>query len=84
MTDLHPTIAAVTDRITRRSAPRRAAYLDLMQRQREATSAGKLGTDIGMIGRESKGQQFIDDLRLRAIRRSVTSRPLGCMYRTPG
>ncbi|MGQ0277974.1 phosphogluconate dehydratase [Sphingopyxis sp. Q841] len=36
MTDLHPTIAAVTDRITRRSAPRRAAYLDLMQRQREA------------------------------------------------
>ena len=31
MTDLHPTIAAVTDRITRRSAPRRAAYLDLMQ-----------------------------------------------------
>ncbi|WP_186402965.1 phosphogluconate dehydratase [Sphingopyxis sp. P1IMeth2] len=43
MTDLHPTIAAVTDRITRRSAPRRAAYLDLMQRQREAgTNRGNL------------------------------------------
>ena len=43
MTDLHPTIAAVTDRITRRSAQRRAAYLDLMQRQREAgTNRGNL------------------------------------------
>nr|HMN55137.1 phosphogluconate dehydratase [Sphingopyxis sp.] len=43
MTDLHPAIAAVTDRITQRSAPRRAAYLDLMQRQRDAgTSRGTL------------------------------------------
>ena len=43
MTPLHPTIAAVTDRITRRSAPRRAAYLDLMDRQREAgTNRGNL------------------------------------------
>ena len=41
-----------------------------MQRQREGTAAGKLGTDIGMIGRESKGQQFIDELRLRGIRRN--------------
>ena len=41
-----------------------------MQRQREGTAAGKLGTDISMIGRESKGQQFIDDLRLRGIRRN--------------
>ena len=41
-----------------------------MQRQREGTAAGHLGTDIGMIGRESKGQQFIDDLRLRGIRRN--------------
>ena len=32
MTDLHPTIAAVTDRIIARSASRRAAYLDLMER----------------------------------------------------
>jgi len=43
MTDLHPTIAAVTDRIIERSAPRRAAYLDLMDRQREAgTNRGNL------------------------------------------
>jgi len=43
MTDLHPTIAAVTDRIIARSAPRRAAYLDLMNRQREAgTNRGNL------------------------------------------
>lgn len=43
MTDLHPTIAAVTDRIIERSRPRRAAYLDLMDRQREAgTNRGNL------------------------------------------
>ena len=43
MTDLHPAIAAVTDRIIARSAPRRAAYLDLMGRQREAgTNRGNL------------------------------------------
>lgn len=43
MTDLHPTIATVTDRIIARSAPRRAAYLDLMDRQREAgTNRGNL------------------------------------------
>ncbi len=43
MTSLHPTIAAVTDRIITRSAPRRAAYLDLMDRQREAgTNRGNL------------------------------------------
>ncbi|MBU0863145.1 MAG: phosphogluconate dehydratase [Alphaproteobacteria bacterium] len=43
MTPLHPTIAAVTDRIIDRSAPRRAAYLDLMDRQREAgTNRGNL------------------------------------------
>jgi phosphogluconate dehydratase len=43
MTDLHPAIAAVTDRIITRSAPRRAAYLDLMQRQRDAgTNRGTL------------------------------------------
>ncbi len=43
MTDIHPTIAAVTDRIIARSKPRRAAYLDLMDRQREAgTNRGNL------------------------------------------
>ncbi|MBB6425846.1 phosphogluconate dehydratase [Sphingopyxis sp. JAI128] len=43
MTDLNPVIAKVTDRIIARSAPRRAAYLELMDRQREAgTNRGNL------------------------------------------
>ncbi len=43
MTDLNPVIAKVTDRIIARSAPRRAAYLGLMDRQREAgTNRGNL------------------------------------------
>lgn len=41
-----------------------------MQRQDEATSYGNLATDISLLQRESKGQSFIDELRLRAIRRS--------------
>ncbi len=36
MTDLHPTIAAVTERIVKRSAPRRRKYLDLIERGRDA------------------------------------------------
>lgn len=36
MTDLNPVVAAVTRRIVERSAPRRAQYLDLIKRQREA------------------------------------------------
>lgn len=36
MTDLHPTIAAVTERIIKRSAPRRQKYLDLIRRGRDA------------------------------------------------
>lgn len=36
MTDLHPEIAAVTERVIARSRPTRAAYLDLIDRQREA------------------------------------------------
>lgn len=42
----------------------------MMQRQGEAVGFGHLGTDIGMLARESRGQQFIDDLRMRAIRRN--------------
>ncbi|ALH81757.1 phosphogluconate dehydratase [Sphingopyxis macrogoltabida] len=43
MTDLHPAIAKVTERIARRSRKSRAAYLDLMERQREAgTNRGNL------------------------------------------
>ncbi|NNM76568.1 phosphogluconate dehydratase [Sphingomonas sp. ID1715] len=36
MPNLHPAIARVTDRIIERSRPTRAAYLDLIDRQREA------------------------------------------------
>ncbi|MEJ7927925.1 phosphogluconate dehydratase [Sphingobium sp. AN641] len=36
MTDLHPVIARVTDRIIARSAPRRRQYLDLIERGRDA------------------------------------------------
>jgi len=44
MTDLHPTIAAVTQRIVDRSRATRIAYLDLVQRQRDAgTNRGQLG-----------------------------------------
>jgi len=43
MTDLNPVIAKVTDRIIERSRPRRASYLDLMDRQRDAgTNRGNL------------------------------------------
>ena len=35
MTNLNPTIASVTDRIIERSRPARAAYLDLIDRERE-------------------------------------------------
>lgn len=35
MSSLHPTIAAVTDRIVARSRPTRSRYLDLIERQRE-------------------------------------------------
>lgn len=43
MTDLHPTIAAVTDRIVRRSAVPRRRYLDLMAAQRDhGTNRGNL------------------------------------------
>lgn len=41
-----------------------------MQRMREGTSTGHLGTNISMLGRESKGQQFIDEMRMRGIRRN--------------
>lgn len=43
MTDLHSTVAAVTERIVRRSAARRGKYLDLIKRGRDAgTNRGKL------------------------------------------
>lgn len=41
-----------------------------MQRQTEAAGYGRMGTDIGLLSREAKGQQFLDDLRLKSIRRN--------------
>lgn len=41
-----------------------------LQRQREGFGFGNLATDIGLIGREAQGQSFLDELRLRAIRRN--------------
>lgn len=40
-----------------------------LQRQEEAFGYGRLATDLGMEARASRGQQFIDQLRLRQIRR---------------
>lgn len=36
-----------------------------LQRQGEAFSYGKLGTDLGLIGREARGRNWLDDLRVR-------------------
>lgn len=40
-----------------------------LQRQGEAFDYGRLATDLNLIGRESQGQSFVDDLRRRQIRR---------------
>lgn len=40
-----------------------------LQRQQETFGYGKLATDLDMEARASRGQQFIDQLRLRQIRR---------------
>lgn len=39
-----------------------------MQRQDESFGYGRTATDLGMIGRESAGDRFLDELRIRAIR----------------
>lgn len=41
-----------------------------MQRQGEAFGFGNLATDIGLIGRQSEGQSFLDQLRMKSIRRN--------------
>lgn len=40
-----------------------------LQRQGEAFDYGRLATDLNLIGRESQGQSFVDELRRRQIRR---------------
>jgi hypothetical protein len=42
-----------------------------IQRQQEGFDYGNLATDIGLIGRESQGQNFLDQLKLRNIRRNA-------------
>ena len=42
-----------------------------IQRQSEGFDYGNLATDLGMIGRESQGQNFLDQLKLRNIRRNA-------------
>lgn len=41
-----------------------------LQRQGEGIRFGNLATDVGLIGRESAGQQFLTDLRVRSQRRN--------------
>lgn len=41
-----------------------------MQRQAEGTSMGRLATDTELLKRRSQGQSFMDELRLKAIRRN--------------
>lgn len=42
-----------------------------LQRQGETFGYGDLATDIGIISRESQGQKFLDDLRLKSIQRNA-------------
>lgn len=58
--------AATTERAGMLSAVDAAG----MQRQGEGFGFGNLATDVGRISREARGDAFIDELRLRAIRRN--------------
>lgn len=40
------------------------------QRQDEAFGYGKLATDVGLLSREARGQNFLDELRVRNVRRN--------------
>lgn len=42
-----------------------------IQRQNEGFDYGKLSTDLGLVGRQSQGQSFLDQLRLNNIRRNA-------------
>lgn len=41
-----------------------------LQRQREGFGYGRLATDLSRVAREASGQSFLDELRLRGIRRN--------------
>lgn len=42
-----------------------------VQRQNEGFDYGNLASDLGQIGRQSQGQNFLDQLKLNAIRRNA-------------
>ena len=41
-----------------------------IQRRNEGFDYGRLATDLALVGRQSRGQNFLDQLRLRNIRRN--------------
>jgi hypothetical protein len=41
-----------------------------MQRQGEAFGYGRLATDVNTLGRTAQGEAFLDEMRMRAIRRN--------------
>lgn len=42
-----------------------------MQRRDEGFAQGRLATDLGLIGRESSGQAYLDRLRMESIKRNA-------------
>lgn len=58
-----------------------------LQRQQEAFNFGDLGTDLTNIKRNAAGQDFLDELRLRSIRRNPwvdMASQMGMAYATYG
>src|SRR3546814_17877418 len=64
-------MSAVTDRIISRSAPRRAAYLDLMERQREA------GTNLGNLSCGNLAHGFAASGEDKPVIRTGAARNIG-------
>lgn len=60
--DVNQYATNVADLMARIDAP-------TLQRQNEGFEYGRLATDLGLIGRESAGERYINELRLRQIRR---------------
>lgn len=54
--------ATAADLMARMDAPQ-------LQRQGEAFDYGRLATDLSLARRQSAGQRYVDDLRMRSIRR---------------
>ncbi|WP_070157942.1 phosphogluconate dehydratase [Sphingobium phenoxybenzoativorans] len=71
MTDLHPIVAAVTERIVKRSAPRRRKYLDLIERGRDA------GTNRDQLSCGNLAHGFAASGEDKAVIRTGTSMNIG-------